>query len=248
MEAVLFVVPYGLFALHHYWPSSIPEFLKLSLRESVFLSLLFFIVERLLDISGRIRQIEVAAEKRVSLRVHAKREDAYNEILSVLETRNARQIDLIQVSGTTARKLVRKVISNNPNAVVRLLLANRDNVSKYNSDGAGFHESRIDATIGDLRLIQREYPNATVGIKYYTTDPGISGILIDDWLVSVGWYPVFKTATGTISIRGHVSPEITAFDEDIEPLQSMARDQFIAVWTSGTGVLSFGPMVSEIAW
>ena len=208
-------------------------------------------------------QIQVSSESGPLLRIHAKREDANAEICRIVGERPARvqSIDLLQVSGQTAVAVLKAVAHKNPDALIRLLLMDKGRASRYDGDmeEGAFHHNRIRTTVGELLLLGRQYPNLSAGVKYYDTEPGISGISIDDWLVSVGWSPVYRELDSReiIRVRGHDSPALIALDKSVEPLLSMVRAQFAVIWATASPVwapdspeIRFGPKsrTSEMAW
>jgi hypothetical protein len=146
-------------------------------------------------------------------------------------------VDLLQFSGATALPLVKEIAKTWPKAQIRLLLVPQEIADRY--DELGFHWTRIRATLDELKLLTEEdSPGFDIKVWFYQTSPAISGLIIDDWLVSAGWYHELpsKSLPGKKSIRGHMTAAINALGEDAYPLLSMVRAQFNAALNSASEV------------
>jgi hypothetical protein len=235
---------YSLLAVYNWFPDFLNQALKFSIFETIALSIL-------LAIFGRILQIEEKFSKEIdrkrTFQIHSKREDAYSYVCNLLSGRRAKQIDLLQFSGATAITVIQQISKSSPNATIRLLLIEPERAKTYDMDRPDHHLDRIKGTLAQLNVIKNDYPNLTVGVWFYTTEPGISGIVVDNWMVSVGWYHVFPIGglPNNVSILGHATPAITAIDKDAEPLLLMVQAQFEAVLKNARLGRAFGPKVES---
>ena len=174
-----------------------------------------------------------------TLWLHPKREDAYRmTVCELLSTRSVQRIDLLQFSGFTAIPVLETVADHSPDAYVRLLVASSELASSYWHGSDDFHQRRVKTTVDHCDIIMNDVreknPDAkfTIQVWYYSVTPSIAGIIVDDWLASVGWYRIFPTDQLTDqspprrAIAGHNLPAITAIGERALPLLSMVRDQF----------------------
>jgi len=194
-------------------------------------SLLTFVVAVWLLERITVLQEEVT---RPSVRVHKQRVQAYKDLSGEIELRGAKRIDLLQVSGQTALRLLRDVAEAHPKAQVRLLLMHTATAAKFDTDQQPDHRQRICNTIQEVKLIEDDYPGFSVEKKYYMTPPGVSGVAVDDDLVSISWYHCYKDLQDSmvIRVRGHLSPTVTVAGDASGPLLSFVREHFNTVWNT----------------
>lgn len=224
----------ALIGLHLFYQPSI-EWIgkKLHLPPPSLASLLTFVV-----VVWLLERITVLQEvvTRPSVRVHKQRVRAYKDLSGEIERRGAKRIDLLQVSGQTALRLLRDLAEAHPKAQVRLLLMHTATAAKFDTDQRPDHRQRICNTIQEVKLIEDDYPGFSVEKKYYMTPPGVSGVVVDDDLVSISWYRCYREPQdSTVTrLRGHLSPTVTVAGDAAGPLLSFVREHFNTVW--GTAV------------
>lgn len=231
-------------ALHKAFPSLFETFgaslLGFDERYAVLLSMFWLILHFVWGIDVHMRE-EAAAAKMVWR--DSSREDSYLRICQLLETRGttAKRIECLQFSGVTAIPILKQVAKRCPDATISVLVVKPEYADRF--DDAPFHSRRVEHFIGEATVLRESCPNLKLEIWQYDTEPSVASIVIDDWLVSVGWYKVFKRPDGKKSIRGHVEPAETAIDSAAEPLLRMARHQFERVKAGVTDppVLRFPP-------
>ena len=223
----------------------VPESLKLDLPWTVALSLLLGIMGLVLKLEEQFHEERVL---RQPFRIHSARHEAYAQVCEILSVRKAKRVDLLQFSGFTAISVLSAVAKSSPDATIRLLVIDRRRARSYDTDNPDYHLKRIQGTLTQLRLLHEDYPDLSVEVWSYRTEPGISGITIDDWLVAIGWHNVFpnKEHPNVIHIRGHATPAIVGVDEGAEPLLSAVRAQFEAVIKNAKLEYSFGPKASLV--
>jgi hypothetical protein len=216
------------FVVHLRFPEALPHILTLNLPQMVVINLLLLLIERVLVVE---RAVDAEIERRRQDWIHRQRKDAYAHLQGLLRERGPtiERLDLLQFSGVTALPVIEEAARVCRGANVRMLIVKPEIADHY--DEAGFHRTRIQHTLQALKVLFEEYPQLTVDVWYYSTPPAISGILVDNVLVSAGWYHVFPPTEfpDRLSIRGHITPAITAADVSAEPLLSMVRAQFESV-------------------
>lgn len=244
-SVAIYVVYALLWAVHHWIPGLLHEALRLSFSQAFLVSILLGVLGLTLKIEEMVR--EELVRKR-PFQVHRKMEDAFAHVCSLLHSRRAKRIDMLQFSGFTAIPVLKEIAKSCRGAVVRLLLIDREHATAYGKDKPNFHVRRIDGTRTELEVIQEDYADITVGVWSYKTEPAISGIVVDDWLVTAGWYhgfPKSKDSAEIVFLRGHATPAITAVDHEAEPFLSMVRAQSGAVLKTSTLEYSFGPQAKS---
>jgi len=215
-------------AIHRYFPEFYPHLLSLTFKESLVGSMFLIIVERVLAVEELGRR-EMSVQR--SFWCHPTRKEAYAQVCQMLRARgtDVKRIDLLQFSGDTAVSILEEAAKTCPRAEIRLLLFKPESAEKF--DEPAFHSNRIKHTLGALKVLQESFPKMNVRVWSYKTEPGIAGIAVDNWLVSIGWYHVFpkKESPSGLSLRGHLAPAITAVHGAAEPLLGLVREQFEAV-------------------
>lgn len=230
---------YSLLVIYHWFPDFLNQALRFSFFETVILSIAFAILNRLLVLEEKFGQ-EILRDE---LKIFQKREDAYIYTCDILHNRHINKVDLLQFTGFTSIHLLKQIAKNSPNVIVRLLLIDPEKSKFYDADRPEHHISRIKGTLSQLDVLKSDYPSITVGVWFYNTEPGISGIIIDSWMVAAGWYHVFLTDSHSniITIKGHATPAIIAVDKEAEPLLWMVQKQFETVFKSAKFGFAFGP-------
>ena len=178
---------------------------------------------------------------------------------SELSTYNAQQIDLLQFSGFTAIPVLEVVADYFPDAKIRLLLASDDIAALYGwNKNKDFHLRRIDSTVDHCSLLMHDVVQKkkdarfTIEIWRYTVTPSIAGIIVDDWLVSIGWYSIYpsdESPTG-FAILGHNLPVVTVVGEKARSFLKIVRDQFAVLISNRDPDISLriDPDVSIKVW
>ena len=177
-----------------------------------------------------IELIDVQPPRYDKLWVDETRGQAYDRICRLIRMHGAEKVDLLQFSGAVAQPILRVIDECCQNTKIRLLIASKISADSY--DEREFHWNRIKNTLSWIQLIKETSPNISTQVWGYDIPPSISGVIIDDWLVSVGWYHALPSPhiPGRISMRGHEAPAITHVDiDDSNPLLSMVRKQIDAI-------------------
>jgi hypothetical protein len=221
----LYGLPFVEEHLFHFLPS---DKYRLDLKEAIVLSLLLELVHKV----GRVElRVEEEASRGRRIWIDTSRDAAHVRVCELLRRLSYRvtSVDLLQFSGDTSIPVLKEIAESCATAKVRLFLISRETAEKY--DEPGFHWNRIEHTKGVLRVIKEDHPQFSVELWSYATAPSIAGIIVDNWLVTVGWYTILphKTDENKLSIRGHAAPAVTAIDDQAQPLLRMVRDQFDAV-------------------
>lgn len=242
--ALLFAFQFGV--VHRWFPDALSEILPIDRHIDVLLvTLLLVLIELALSIEDAILE-----EKRrsKSFWVHPEQQEAFDQVSHLIRGRGDRikRADLLQFSGATVMPVLKELARHCPNAKVRLLLVPKTVADKY--DEPGFHWTRIQSTLDQLMLLsQEDFPGFDIEVWFYETAPAIAGIIIDDWLVTAGWYHELPIASDPAkrSIRGHKTTAIVAFGEDAFALLSMVNAQFNAAMKSAARIdLSKRPWAS----
>jgi transcriptional regulator with XRE-family HTH domain len=186
-----------------------------------------------------LRLVDKTASQTQKLWLHPERDEAYRTtIRGLLSAHTVQRIDLLQFSGFTAIPVLETVANHSPDVHIRLLLAAPELAALYGwNQSQDFHQRRRDSTIGHCNMIMQDVmkkkqdAQLAIDIWHYSVPPTFSGIIVDDWLVSVGWYWLFATTdspTGT-AILGHKLPALTVIEEQAQPFIAMVRDQITAL-------------------
>jgi len=186
-----------------------------------------------------LRLVNKSTSQMQKLWLHPERDEAYRTtIRGLLSTHTVQNIDLLQFSGFTAIPVLEAVANHSPDAYIRLLLAAPKTAALYGRDNRqDIHQSRITSTIDQCNIImqdtvkKKQDAQLTIDIWHYSVPPTFSGIIADDWLVTVGWYWLFATTdspTGT-AILGHKLPVLTVIEKQAKPFIAMVRDQITAL-------------------
>jgi len=94
--------------------------------------------------------------------------------------RRIKRADLLQFSGDTSGALVKGLVKVSKDIKIRVLIASEEQARKYNVEGTDntFHIRRIDAFLGQMSVLHRDYPSATIGVWSYNTDASIAGVML----------------------------------------------------------------------
>ena len=225
--------------VHRIFPDSFPYFLGWDFFHASVFAVVVVVAESFLKLCDRTERIEQALclepNRRRGFWVHAEKEEAFRVVCDLLRDRGkgSKKVDLIQFSGQTAIPVLDEIAKSCPHAEIRLLLIDHDYSQQF--DDPNFHLHRIKTTEDHIdKLLKPKYPKLKVSKQKYKTEAGLSAIIVDNWLVSVGWYVVYpdkRVSTG-LSIRGHNQAAITAVDAEAPALMAMARSQFDTLWHS----------------
>jgi hypothetical protein len=221
-----------LLGLHVFYPPSVEwvgERLHLappSLASVLSLVVVVWLLERVIVLQEEVR--------RPPVRIHKRRVRAYRELSELIKHHGAKSVDLLQVSGHTALRLLRDIAEDYPQAQVRLLLMHTATAAEFDTDQKPDHRERILTTIREVELIEEDNPGFRVTKKYYTTPPAVSGVVVDRDLVSISWYHCYKDPENpsVVRVRGHLAATVTAVGDAAEPLLSFVRDHFNKVWAT----------------
>jgi hypothetical protein len=213
--------------IHPILPDFAKDVFHLSIIESIGLAIILFMIERLIIIQEIVEE-ELVTKRR--LWIYKFRTESYDQVCRLLKDREVKQLDLLQFSGVTSLPVINEVAKKFPHAKVNLFLTSSKFANKF--DEQGFHSHRIQHTMGEILLIKQKNPNFDIKVYRYDSEPAISGIMIDNWLVSVGWYHVFPISSTVLSIRGHEAPSIVAIDEKIEPFHSFFENHLKLILNS----------------
>jgi len=216
--------------LHLFYPPSIEwvgdslDLARPSLAAILALVVAVWLLERVIVLQGELRRPPVA--------IHGRRVLAYRYLSEAIERRGARRVELIQVSGQTAVRLLRDLGESRPKAEIRLLLLHPGSAAQFDRDQKPDHRDRILTTVGELDLLRADYPKMSIEAKYYTTPPSVSAVVVDEDIVSISWYHSYKDPDepDVTRIRGHLNPTITALGDASRSLLSFARQQFETLW------------------
>lgn len=222
----------ALLLLHAFYPPSIEwvgERLHLappSLAAILALVVAVWLLERVIVLQGEMRRPPVS--------VHDRRVMAYRYLSEVIERSGAKQVDLLQLSGQTALRLLRDLGESHPKATVRLLLLHTATATQFDSDQRPDHRDRILTTVREVELMKSDYPGFTIALKYYRTPPGVSAVVVDHDIVSISWYHCYKDRSqpSVTRVRGHLNPTVTALGDATKPLLSFAQEQFTTLWAT----------------
>jgi hypothetical protein len=182
---------------------------------------------------------------RDSLDAYPRKLDAYDDLPTMLPPGPVRQIDLLQFSGQTAVSLLGKLARKYPEAAIRLALLHPTEADKFASPhDRGSEGARIRATLVTVRAIRKDrradFHSAAAGdveVRYYTTLPSVSSVLVDDAVANVSWYRQFHDpGVAAPELRGHDCPAITAMGASVAKLRNIGREQFDRVWATATPV------------
>jgi hypothetical protein len=225
--ATLFV----LIVLHAVYPPSLEwvgralHLAEPSLALILTLIVAVWLLERVITVQQEMKHPSLSIRARIR---------AYRQLSEIIEQRGAKRVDLLQLSGFTALRLLRDLAESHPKAEVRLLLLHPDMADGFDSDHQPDHRNRILTTIREVELMEKDYPGFYVQKRYYKTPPGLCSVAVDSDIVSVSWYVTFKDVEkpAVTRLRGHLSPAALATDDAAQAFLSFVRDQFDSVWTS----------------
>ena len=189
------------------------------------LSLALFITERIVVLEGQVHSVL----GRTSIRLYGSRVIAYEEMFAQLGKHGARKLDLLQFSGHNAMPMISRLAMTSPTAAVRLLLAAPEIADRFDTDGAVVHSTRIQATLGDVRVLREDgFP---IEARFYDSAPSLAAVIMDDTFAALSWYVCLNDGAEPIPrLRGHNSAAVTAADRDGLALLHFARKQFESIW------------------
>jgi hypothetical protein len=192
------------FAVHTFIPESL-AWLTPDFKTAIAIAVFAFLVDRILAIHRAVGTPPIV--------VFDRREDAYEDLLSLIKQYKAKSVDMLQFSGDTVLGLLKGIAKTRGNVTVRLFLAHPCQAAQFDRDrGDEFHVDRIRHTLEEVKLICEEYSNITVQAFYYKTPAGLSAVLVDDWIMSAGWYHCFQDEESPefLRVRGHSAPAINS--------------------------------------
>jgi hypothetical protein len=231
--AILFIV--GIILAHAFFAESVKlftgwlGFAEPSLASLLALSVLIFVVERVVVIEQALSEVD----KERPLRVFPTNEAAYEHLaLSVGELR-PRRVDLLQFSGWHSLVLVRRLSQLTPKPTVRMLLMDPGIADRF--DTHEFHSNRIVATEASARRAESD-ENVTIEVRYYRSVPSLSVVLMDDALVNLSWYCCHEEPdTSIFRLLGHSCAAVQGRGSEAAPLVAFARGHFDQVWSTARG-------------
>lgn len=188
-----------------------------------------FVLTALLVLVRRMYEMERVVNEQIERSrrfwTFSSREEAYSQICKLIHEHPERvkRVELLQFSGDTAIAILKAIAAVCPHAYVRLFLVPEQIASSF--DEPGFHWTRVQHTIGAVRVIHEDYSTFNCDIFSYEALPSIAGVLIDDWLASAGWYHMAQRDDSRKSIRGHASPAFVGIDDAAHPLKLMVQQQ-----------------------
>lgn len=166
-----------------------------------------------------------------SLSLHVDRTNAYSDLEKYVRAHSIAKADLLQFSGNTAQQLLTIIARRCPDAEVRLLLAHPDMAAKFDSDSGSAdsvnHPAFIKKTVGMATKF-----GADMG--YYHSPPSMSIVVLDESIVSLGWYRIFPAEEGSpiLRLRGHNLPAINTYGRSSFEVLEAAQDHFNALWNT----------------
>lgn len=222
--AVLVVV--ALFILHKVYPPIVEwigERLGVEPSLAILVTLLLvavFVLERIVDLKEHLEP---------SVTLYDNREDAYEAFALRLRNRRARKVDLLQFSGHTAQGVLKALAERSPKAKVRMLLFDAALADTFDTDGELVHSGRIQTVKDQIGLIENQNPDFKVEIRSYNTSASVSAIILDDKVICLSWYHVFRDRK-ILRIRGHRSPTVTFEYNAAHSFLEFGKDHFARLW------------------
>jgi hypothetical protein len=218
INSVLALLGAAGFVIHMLWPHAF-LWIDPHLVAIFAVAILALLIDRIFVIERAVQEPPV--------HLHKSRIDAYEELSSLIGGSGKLDVDMIQFSGHSIQKLAERLAKSGRPVNLRILLMHPQEAAKFDPDlDPVNHLSRIDGTLGHLRVLHSDNPNFDAKPYFYRTPPGISGVLISNNVVSVGWYPVFLKTNNQLAVRGHDDPEMTATGDLAMPFMAMLRKQF----------------------
>jgi hypothetical protein len=232
--AILFIM--GIVIAHAFFPGFIDMltawlgFAEPSLATLLALSLLIFVVERVV----RIEQALTDNDEPRQLRVFPANEAAYEHVSDLVGRMKPSHVDLLQFSGWHTVALLRKLGQIRPRPNVRLLLMDPEVADRFDADLGQFHRQRIVATEASARRLEMD-EGMSIDVRYYHSTPAVSAVLVDDALVNLSWYSCHEEGTTAVyRVHGHSCAAIMGGGHEAGPLVTFARRHFDEVWSTAT--------------
>jgi len=160
------------------------------------------------------------------LKMHKSEVEAYKHLSQLVREHGVRQVDLIQFSGQTVIPFLQDLAESGYTVSVRMLLMHPEVARKFDTDGKENQLARIDATLGKLRVLTEGNSNFSSEAFFYKTPPGVCCVILDEKIVSAGWYRCFMDgkSPAVMRVRSHTVPTITTVDHG--PMIAALRHQF----------------------
>jgi len=161
------------------------------------------------------------------LKMHKSEVEAYKHLSQLVREHGVRQVDLIQFSGgQTVIPFLQDLAESGHTVSVRMLLMHPEVARKFDTDGKENQLARIDATLGKLRVLTEGNSNFSSEAFFYKTPPGVCCVILDEKIVSAGWYRCFMDgkSPAVMRVRSHTVPTITTVDHG--PMIAALRHQF----------------------
>jgi hypothetical protein len=231
-----FVVLHKIYPQVEEWTGELLGFERPSLAAVFALLALLFILERIIVLEQVIANPPMLSfESRV---------DAYDKLADLIRERGhrCRSIDLVQFSGQTALPVFTAISRANPRASVRLLLLHPECAAEFHPGQGVNHVNRINNTVENIELLEKDekFEGFSVEIRHYRTPASAATVVVDEDLVSLGWYLYFTkyntdsdtddSNRGALHLRGHNVAAINGRGEAVASLRDFALHHFQTLW------------------
>jgi hypothetical protein len=162
------------------------------------------------------------------LSLHIHRTAAYGELEEFVRSKRIKRADLLQFSGNTAHPILTEIALQWRRAKVRLLLAHPDVAASFDSDSGADsvnHRAFIDRTVKIAK-------NFGIDAGYYRVHPSMSILILNDNVVSLGWYRTFPADQdpSILRLRGHDLPAINVYTPLSLKVLNTAQGHFNTLW------------------
>jgi nucleoside 2-deoxyribosyltransferase len=191
------------------------------------------------------------------LRVTNERSRQNDLIRDYITHHKPKTIDILQLSLATSMKDIFDSIEVCEDLTMRILLMQPGLAAdKYSLKGR--HRVDVEITQGRIENIELEWRGMgrskppTIGLWYYSHEPSMAALIMDDNFVQLGWYwrePSPIDSKG-IRVNGTKAPAVLAESESARELLPKVREHFNAVWKDAELVCFRGPKQDKLrlAW
>lgn len=170
----------------------------LPIPTSVYLVAVIFLLQLVMEHVTRLEKTET------SPRVFADEVENLTGISDYIKSHRPKMVDMLEYSGSTITNIFREFAKGDTR--IRLLL-----FDPRKTDDA-VQRSRIkDSYLLKKIEIARSARPENIEISFYDTPSTLSGLNLDDQLVTIGWYTVTRSQSGETVLFGHSNPFLLSY-------------------------------------
>jgi len=211
--------------------SGLLHFPQPSLMSLIGVSILFFLLERIVIIEGKL--------EREDIKVFETKEDAYDAVVRNSTFKKVKTVDILEFSGVSAWPVLKKISEHWPQSNVRLLLYDPEYAKQFDADWADWNEGHVDrirTTLNQIRVLENSCLDKGfhIDVGFYNVPPSLAAVIVDNKLISVSWYRTYidQDSNHIVRLRGHDSATVVATGEGVHSLIPFAKGHFNALWAA----------------